>query len=114
MLRLILEDVRYALRRSRKAPGISVTVVAALALFIGAKIAVFTILNCVLLRPLRYAHPDRLVAHGFFSFFDCLTFSAVILVLAAAAFAATWLPARRPAAVDPIFCFEIGVNKQHD
>jgi predicted permease len=58
----IMQDLRYALRQLRKSPGFAVTVIAVLALGIGANIAVFTILNGVLLRPLLFAQPDRVVA----------------------------------------------------
>src|SRR5215469_10131124 len=61
MVPSIMHDVRYALRQFRKSPSFALTVVAVLALGIGANIAVFTILNGVLLRPLPYAHPNRVV-----------------------------------------------------
>lgn len=62
MVRSILQDVRYALRQFRKSPGFAVTVVAVLTLGIGANIAVFTVLNGILLRPLPFAKADRVVA----------------------------------------------------
>src|SRR6516165_858022 len=61
-MRSIIQDVRYALRQLRRSAGFAFTVVALLALGIGANFAVFTLLNGILLRPLPYAQPDRIVS----------------------------------------------------
>jgi predicted permease len=62
MLRSMMQDVRYAIRQWRHAPGFALTVIAVLALGLGANIAVFTILNGILLKPLPFMRSDRVVA----------------------------------------------------
>src|SRR5947209_5432003 len=60
----VLEDVRYALRQFRKAPGFTGTAVLTLALGIGATTAIFTLVHAVLLKSLPVAKPEELVRVG--------------------------------------------------
>jgi hypothetical protein len=60
----LAQEVRFAFRQMWKAPGFTLTVVLTLALGIGATTAIFSLVEGILLRPLPFSNPDRLVLLG--------------------------------------------------
>jgi putative ABC transport system permease protein len=60
----LLQDLRYAFRMMLKAPGVTAVAIITIALGIGANTAVFSLIDAVLIRPLSFPEPERLVVVG--------------------------------------------------
>jgi predicted permease len=63
-MQMLFHDLRYVFRQLRKTPGLALLAIVTLGLGVGANAAIFTVIESVLLRPLPYAHSDRLLFIG--------------------------------------------------
>jgi hypothetical protein len=56
-----MNNLRYAFRQLRKAPAFTLTALATIAICLGANLAIFAVINSILLRPLPFPQSERLV-----------------------------------------------------
>src|SRR2546429_8691639 len=56
-----MSNLRYAFRQLRKAPAFTLTALATVAICLGANLAIFAVINSILLRPLPFPQSDRLI-----------------------------------------------------
>ena len=77
LLEPLWHDLRYALRTLRKSPGFTLVAVLVMALGIGATTALFTVVRSVLLKPLPFKEPDRLIRLYEHSFDDKFQYNVV-------------------------------------
>jgi hypothetical protein len=106
------------MRQLRKAPAFTLIAIFTLALGIGATTAIFSLLDAVVLRPLPFAHPERIVnlfmtdrgelrsmsAGNFLAYRErtrSLASLSALSICGPTALLASWLPARRAARVEP-------------
>src|SRR5262245_45471158 len=61
MLESLFRDVRFSLRSIRRTPAVTLAVIATLAIGIGANTAIFSVVNGIMLKPLPYPDPERLI-----------------------------------------------------
>jgi macrolide transport system ATP-binding/permease protein len=117
----LIQDVSFAVRQLRKAPGFTLMAILTLALGIGANAAIFTLVHAELLRNLPVSDPKTLVRVGDtddccvnggtpeendYSLFSYDLYKHLrdlaIATLSASAFAAGLIPARRAVTIDPV------------
>src|SRR5690242_9048866 len=63
-MKTLIQDFNFALRQLRRNPGFAMIAIITIALGIGVTTAMFSVVNAVLLRPLPFRQPDRLLAVG--------------------------------------------------